>query len=205
MVTHTFSWVMCVGLFAVISSLKSYSLLFFLENYFILMQSNPCDTHLSIMSFSLLNLLHIVYSSVQLLELQIDNNLRFLIVKETAVESLNPFTFRKRLNLNKYLLRFNISLQHTLWWVLMDSNHRPLRYQHSALTNWAKDPHKIQEKPFCNPDHLVEDDGIEPTTPCLQSRCSPSWANPPFCIIEHPISVSTCSFYQLVRYKTKVL
>ena len=27
---------------------------------------------------------------------------------------------------------------------------------------------------------LVEDDGIEPTTPCLQSRCSPSWANPPF-------------------------
>ena len=26
---------------------------------------------------------------------------------------------------------------------------------------------------------LVEDDGIEPTTPCLQSRCSPSWANPP--------------------------
>ena len=27
---------------------------------------------------------------------------------------------------------------------------------------------------------MVEDDGIEPTTPCLQSRCSPSWANPPF-------------------------
>ena len=26
---------------------------------------------------------------------------------------------------------------------------------------------------------MVEDDGIEPTTPCLQSRCSPSWANPP--------------------------
>ena len=27
---------------------------------------------------------------------------------------------------------------------------------------------------------MVEDDGIEPTTPCLQSRCSPSWANPPW-------------------------
>ena len=27
---------------------------------------------------------------------------------------------------------------------------------------------------------LVEVDGIEPTTPCLQSRCSPSWAKPPF-------------------------
>jgi hypothetical protein len=25
----------------------------------------------------------------------------------------------------------------------------------------------------------VEDDGIEPTTPCLQSRCSTNWANPP--------------------------
>ena len=27
---------------------------------------------------------------------------------------------------------------------------------------------------------MVEDNGIEPLTPCLQSRCSPSWANPPF-------------------------
>ena len=60
----------------------------------------------------------------------------------------------------------------SFWWVLMDSNHRPLRYQHSALTNWAKDPIGLHQ-------FLVEDDGIEPTTPCLQSRCSPSWANPP--------------------------
>ena len=29
---------------------------------------------------------------------------------------------------------------------------------------------------------MVEDDGIEPTTPCLQSRCSPSWANPPLMV-----------------------
>jgi hypothetical protein len=29
---------------------------------------------------------------------------------------------------------------------------------------------------------MVEDDGIEPTTPCLQSRCSPSWANPPLLV-----------------------
>lgn len=27
---------------------------------------------------------------------------------------------------------------------------------------------------FGNHKVLVEDDGIEPTTPCLQSRCSPS-------------------------------
>ena len=31
---------------------------------------------------------------------------------------------------------------------------------------------------------MVEDDGIEPTTPCLQSRCSPSWANPPFLFLD---------------------
>ena len=28
--------------------------------------------------------------------------------------------------------------------------------------------------------YLVEIKGIEPLTPCLQSRCSPSWAKPPF-------------------------
>ena len=27
---------------------------------------------------------------------------------------------------------------------------------------------------------LVEMNGIEPMTPCLQSRCSPSWATPPY-------------------------
>ena len=32
---------------------------------------------------------------------------------------------------------------------------------------------------FCYIKWLVEDNGIEPLTPCLQSRCSPSWANPP--------------------------
>lgn len=26
------------------------------------------------------------------------------------------------------------------WWALVDSNHRPPRYQHDALTNWAKSP-----------------------------------------------------------------
>ena len=29
---------------------------------------------------------------------------------------------------------------------------------------------------------LVEMNGIEPMTPCLQSRCSPSWATPPYLI-----------------------
>jgi hypothetical protein len=33
-----------------------------------------------------------------------------------------------------------------------------------------------------NANFLVETVGIEPTTPCLQSRCSPSWAMPPSCL-----------------------
>ena len=49
----------------------------------------------------------------------------------------------------------------------MDSNHRPHAYQACALTTWAMSP------------YLVEMNGIEPMTPCLQSRCSPSWATPP--------------------------
>ena len=31
---------------------------------------------------------------------------------------------------------------------------------------------------------MVEMRGIEPLTPCLQSRCSPSWATPPYLVIE---------------------
>ena len=53
-----------------------------------------------------------------------------------------------------------------LWWVQMDSNHRPHAYQACALTSWAMNP-------------LVEVIGFEPMTPCLQGRCSTSWAIPP--------------------------
>ena len=112
--------------------------------------------------------------------LLINNNLRFLIVKETA-DVIADAIFRKRLKLHNSLCSFNISLVEfdpLWWWVLMDSNHRPLRYQHSALTNWAKDPFFAQSIRLLH--SVVEDDGIEPTTPCLQSRCSPSWANPPW-------------------------
>ena len=54
------------------------------------------------------------------------------------------------------------------WWAQVDSNHRPHAYQACALTTWAMSP------------YLVEISGIEPLTPCLQSRCSPSWAIPPY-------------------------
>ena len=52
------------------------------------------------------------------------------------------------------------------WWAKMDSNHRPHDYQSCALASWAIGP-------------LVEIIGLEPMTPCLQSRCSTNWTIPP--------------------------
>ena len=55
-----------------------------------------------------------------------------------------------------------------IWWAQMDSDHRPHAYQACALTSWAMSP------------YVVEVFGFEPMTPCLQGRCSTSWAIPPF-------------------------
>ena len=54
------------------------------------------------------------------------------------------------------------------WWAQMDSDHRPHAYQACALTSWAMSP------------SMVEVIGFEPMTPCLQGRCSTSWAIPPY-------------------------
>ena len=62
-----------------------------------------------------------------------------------------------------------------LWWAQMDSDHRPHAYQACALTSWAMSP--------C----MVEVIGFEPMTPCLQGRCSTSWAIPPYLLKKcHP-------------------
>ena len=72
------------------------------------------------------------------------------------------------------------------WWAQVDSNHRPRAYQARALTTWAMSPCKssvylVFSSPFFTAKcRLVEMMGIEPMTPCLQGRCSPSWATPPF-------------------------
>ena len=58
----------------------------------------------------------------------------------------------------------------------MDSNHRPRAYQARALTTWAMRHYGYLRFPHVP---LVEMMGIEPMTPCLQGRCSPSWATPP--------------------------
>ena len=73
------------------------------------------------------------------------------------------------------------------WSVWMDSNHRPRAYQARALTTWATDRFfsVFRFVPFSpilglNFRWVVEMMGFEPMTPCLQGRCSPSWATPPF-------------------------
>ena len=64
------------------------------------------------------------------------------------------------------------------WWAQVDSNHRPHAYQACALTTWAMSPNK--RRSISPSQEMVEMNGIEPMTPCLQSRCSPSWATPPY-------------------------
>ena len=70
------------------------------------------------------------------------------------------------------------------WWAQVDSNHRPRAYQARALTTWAMSPFSSSRflRPLFPGDFrlLVEMMGFEPMTPCLQGRCSPSWATPPY-------------------------
>ena len=83
-----------------------------------------------------------------------------------------PISLRDFFDISKAFGRFSFSeptnkppcttSSHPLfcWWAQMDSNHRPHAYQACALTNWAMSP------------FLVEINGFEPLTPCLQGRCS---------------------------------
>ena len=69
------------------------------------------------------------------------------------------------------------------WSVWMDSNHRPRAYQARALATWATDRflsgYSVRPSLKVLP-LMVEMKGFEPLTPCLQGRCSPNWATPPF-------------------------
>ena len=90
--------------------------------------------------------------------------------------------------LYSFFIRFSMNRSSTqsllCWSVWVDSNHRPRAYQARALTTWATDRYcsgSLSDP--CLPGEvsftLVEMMGIEPMTPCLQGRCSPSWATPP--------------------------
>ena len=85
--------------------------------------------------------------------------------------------------------QWSFTYQQTLvrcWWAQVDSNHRPRAYQARALTCWAMSPFSLPMylvhlfAIFLKLALLVEMMGFEPMTPCLQGRCSPSWATPPF-------------------------
>ena len=65
----------------------------------------------------------------------------------------------------------------------MQSFHFTQLRVHSA--SWFR---KLCARLVCRFNRLVEMNGIEPMTPCLQSRCSPSWATPPYSI-EHEASL----------------
>ena len=92
------------------------------------------------------------------------------------------------------LIRFSMNINPFLlgadtigWSVWMDSNHRPHAYQACALATWATNRffshHSVPlVRVICLVDtvDLVEMMGFEPMTPCLQGRCSPSWATPPY-------------------------
>ena len=53
----------------------------------------------------------------------------------------------------KSLLKYDIC-DVCKWWVLRDSNTRPLRYERRALTNWAKDPHLFVGRNYTQ-EHLI--------------------------------------------------
>ena len=63
-------------------------------------------------------------------------------------------------------------------WV--DSNHRPHAYQACALTTWATIQYRAGSFPLSLSLMGMEMMGFEPMTPCLQGRCSPNWATPPY-------------------------
>ena len=62
-----------------------------------------------------------------------------------------PFLFNRKTD----IFRFSLSFASTFWYSIQFS-----RY-------------------ILNPFGLVENKGFEPLTPCVQGRCSPSWANSP--------------------------
>ena len=79
------------------------------------------------------------------------------------------------------------------WWAQMDSDHRPHAYQACALTSWAMSP------------YVVEVIGFEPMTPCLQGRCSTSWAIPPFPKITLPVLSGSLLLLKTNKKETRVI
>lgn len=75
-------------------------------------------------------------------------NCRFLTLKDKYSSRVvlfyySLFLWRWTVKEQKLFCFLSIFSNHSIfyqWWALVDSNHRPPRYQHDALTNWAKGP-----------------------------------------------------------------
>ena len=112
-----------------------------------------------------------VITEFKLLRNRFRNHVCSLNIRFDAIKNLSPGA-RSALNLVRLC-----SFPWQLWFRLYEF------LKNSRLINryWSTTKQPFAKQLWCwSPEvWLVEDDGIEPTTPCLQSRCSPSWAKPP--------------------------
>ena len=113
-------------------------------------------------------------------------------LNQTALFSWNQYSISIILNFSsdaeaseartKVLASDADNVRRKIWWAQEDSNLRPHAYQACALTTWATSPFDFRRpvvvSVFRRP--VVEMRRIELLTPCLQGRCSPSWATPPY-------------------------
>ena len=69
------------------------------------------------------------------------------------------------------------------WWVFQQFRYANLYASQAMLNPWVlfypSSSLWSQKTPMESFDSMVEMMGFEPMTPCLQGRCSPSWATPP--------------------------
>ena len=104
--------------------------------------------------------------------------LRFVCANSAAHKNFRPFIAYAKF----YYIKFCKLGRCSYWWACEDSNLRPHAYQACALTTWATSPFDFRRpvvvSVFRRP--VVEMRRIELLTPCLQGRCSPNWATPPY-------------------------
>ena len=127
-----------------------------------------------------------------------------LISQFCPLKSVRFLLILSKFLLNIFIFLFDCqgSYPHTVRWsVWMDSNHRPRAYQARALTTWATDRYSCSGIFLF--DHrsptfksVVEMMGIEPMTPCLQGRCSPSWATPPYWVFNWTLIIEQQKTFQ---------
>ena len=81
----------------------------------------------------------------------------------------NPYSIVNELRSRRPTLNSNLSMDSRSPFVSRLRSSCLLRVRHNQDTGLA-----ISDQPWTLVEQLVELDGIEPTTPCLQSRCSPN-------------------------------